>query len=116
MAFKNKLKAINPVAWIHSSRLHVVMYVSLLVATPFVMLQVYMQAAVHELSVLKVELWGQEIVVVPTLTVILCIGAVVFSRTYLTKLRFLGALIAFGMIALAQQVADLYLNYRFYDI
>jgi len=116
MAFGNKVKDIKPVAWIHSSRLHVVMYVSLLVATPFVMLQVYMQAAVHELSVLTIELWGQEIVVVPTATVILCVGAVFFFRRYLTKLRLLGILIAFGMIALAQQVADLYLNYRFYDI
>ena len=116
MPFENKVKAINPVAWIHSSRLHVVMYISLLVATPFVMLQVYMQAVVHELSVLKVEVWNQEIVVVPFAAIILFTGAMVFFRRYLTRLRLLGVLTALGMITLAQQVADLYLNYRFYDI
>lgn len=115
MALK-KVKGMISFAWIHSSRLHVLMYISLLVATPFVMLQVYMQAAVHELSVLKMELWGREIIVVPAVAAILFAGSLFFFRRYLTKIRLLGILIAISMIALAQQVADLYLNYRFYDI
>ena len=110
------MKNINPVAWIHSTRVHVVLFVSLLVATPFMMLQVYMQDAVHLLSVLKIELWGLEIVVVPAAAVISFITALVLFRRVLTKTRLLGALIAFLMIASAQQVADLYLNLKFYDI
>jgi len=116
MAFAERMKSTNPVAWIHSTRVHVVLYVSLVVATPFMMLQVYMQDAVHLLSVLKVELWGQEILVVPAVAVISIIGGLVLFRRSLTKIRLLGALVAFLMIASAQQVADLYLNLRFYDI
>jgi len=116
MAFAEIVKSINPAAWINSTRVHVVLFVSLVVATPFMMLQVYMQDAVHLLSVLKVELWGLEIVVVPAIAIISIIAALVLFRRYLTKIRLLGALVAFLMIASAQQVADLYLNLKFYDI
>lgn len=115
----SKKRAYQPQArlhWIHSTRLHVVLYSMLLIATPFLLLRDFLQSAIGHLSVYTVELGGIPLVVVPIVALIVAIALLVGFRTYITKLRILAGLVAFLMIALAQQVTDYYMHHNFYDL
>ena len=50
---------------IHSTRLHLILYSLLLVATPFIMLRAYMQQAIGRLSLSKIPFGAMEIPTVP---------------------------------------------------
>ena len=116
MAVKQVKNITNSGLWIHSTRVHLVLYLSLLVATPFVLVQNFLQDAIQQLSVLKIELFNFEIVIVPIIAMVLCFIALIIFRAYLSRIRLLGAVIAVVMIALAQQIADFYLDHNFYDL
>ncbi len=103
-------------SWIHSSRLHVVLYSFLLVATPFVLLQNFMVEMISEVSGSAIELGGLEIPILPYIALILLVIFFVIFRSHMTKLRLLGGIIAILMIALAQQVSDYYFGHEFYDL
>jgi VanZ family protein len=101
---------------IHSTRLHVVLYSLLLVATPFVLLQSFLVEMISEVSGSAIELGGWEIPILPYIALILLVLFIVIFRSRLTKLRILGGLTAILMIALAQQVTDYYFGHNFYDL
>lgn len=102
--------------WIHSTRLHVVMYSALLVATPFVMLQSFLQQAVSRLSRFSFPALGQEIPIVPTVALLAVVALLVAFRSKLTLRRIAAGGIALLLIALAQQFTDYYAAHRFYDL
>jgi len=87
--------------WIHSTRLHVVLYSFLLVATPFIMLRAYMQEAVGQLTRIYVEIAGREIVIVPWAVLVLFLAILVLARRHLTPLRIAAGFIALALVALA---------------
>lgn len=102
--------------WVHSTRLHVILYSMLLVATPFLMLRGFLQSAIGELSIYTVELGGLPIVVVPTVVLIAAIALLVALRRQITRRRVLAVVVALLMITLAQQIADYYVGHNFYDL
>jgi VanZ family protein len=102
--------------WVHSTRLHVILYSLLLVATPFVMLQSYLQDAIAQLSRLSVPVGARQVPIVPTVTLLALAVLLTALRRHVTKLRALGAAVAVLMIALAQQISDYYFGHRFYDL
>ncbi|OQX92231.1 MAG: hypothetical protein B6D58_03965 [candidate division Zixibacteria bacterium 4484_95] len=103
-------------SWIYSSRLHVVMYSMLLIATPFVMLQNFLQEAIGKISSSTIGLFNMQIPIVPLIMLILLVLLIIFLRSYLTKLHILAGIIALIMIAFAQQITDYYFGHRFYDL
>ncbi len=116
MAAKKLPKSNVQSSGIHSTRLHVVLYSFLLVATPFVLLQSFLVELISELSGSTIELGGVGIPVLPYMAVILLVLFIVIFRSRLTKLRILGGIIVILMIALAQQVTDYYFGHNFYDL
>ena len=102
--------------WIHSTRLHVVMYSMLLVVTPFILLQNFLVEMIAKVSGSTVELAGSEIPVLPYLALILLVVCLIIFRSYLTKLRLLAGVIAILMFGLAQQFTDYYFDHNFYDL
>jgi VanZ family protein len=116
MAAKKSRKSPVVSSWIHSSRLHLILYSFLLVATPFVLLQNFLVEMISKASGSSIELGGLEIPVLPYTVVILLVLLLAIFRSRLTKLRILGGVIAIVMIALAQQVTDYYFGHKFYDL
>jgi len=102
--------------WIHSTRLHAVMYSMLLVVTPFILLQNFLVEIIAKVSGSTVELAGSEIPVLPYIAFILLIACLIIFRSYLTKLRLLAGVIAILMFGLAQQFTDYYFDHNFYDL
>jgi len=101
---------------IHSSRLHVVMYSMLLVATPFVLLQNFLVEEISRLSVTAIELGSCSVPVLPIIALIILTGLLILLRKKLTWLRIAGVGVVLGMITLAQQITDFYFNHNFYDL
>ena len=104
------------IARIHSTRLHVVMYALLLLATPAILVQNFLQTAIQQLSESRIELFKVDIFIIPTIAAILCITAVVMFWRNLSKVRLLGVFIAVAMITLTQQFTDFYLDHNFWDL
>lgn len=102
--------------WIHSSRLHVVLYTFLLVATPFVLLQNFLVERIAIVSSSSIEIGGVVVRIVPTTALILGIFLLVYFRSHLTRLRILAGVVVLLMIALAQQITDFYFGHNFYDL
>ena len=109
----------EPVArvhWIHSSRLHVVMYSMLLVLTPFLLLRNFLQPAIARFSRAGFEFAGTQIPIVPVLALVLLISSLIYFRACLTRIRVLAGVIVLFMDALAQQISDYYFGHKFYDL
>ncbi|UCF34152.1 MAG: VanZ family protein [Phycisphaerales bacterium] len=104
------------VHWIHSTRLHVVMYSMLLVATPFLLMRNFLQPAILRFSRFGFEVAGTRVPIVPVLALVVLVGSLIAFRRYLTRIRVLAGVIVLLLNALAQQVADYYFDHNFYDL
>jgi VanZ family protein len=102
--------------WIHSTRLHVVLYTLLLVATPFLILRRFLQTAIAEISRATVPLGGFDLPIVPIVGAITLIAAIFVLRPWITRLRLVAVALVVAMIAVGQQVNDYYYDHRFYDL
>lgn len=106
----------SQIPWIHSTRVQLVMYSFLLVATPFILLRAFLQDALGRFSASRVPLGGLEIPLVPSVILLLALTLIVVLRRLIT-VRFLsGVLLALVMITLAQQITDFYFDHNFYDL
>ena len=101
---------------IHSSRLHVVMYSMLLVATPFVLLQNFLVEEISRLSGSSFELAGHSVPFLPIIALAAAVLIIIAARHQITKLRIAAVVIVLAMTALAQQVTDFYFDHNFYDL
>lgn len=101
---------------IHSTRLHLILYSLLLVATPFIMLRAYMQQAIGRLSLSKIPLGAMEIPAVPVMAAGLLGIIYAIFRPRLTRRRIFAAASGVAMVVFAQQITDYYFGHRFYEI
>lgn len=101
---------------IHSTRLHLILYSLLLVATPFIMLRAYMQQAIGRLSLTTVPVAGLDVPLVPAAAAILAGAVYLIFRPEISRRRSLAVAAGLGMIAFAQQITDYYFGHRFYEI
>jgi len=101
---------------IHSTRLHVIMYGMLLVATPFVLLQNFLVEAISKTSATTVTIWDTQVPLLPLIGVILLVGILITWRRQLTRLRLLAGIAVVVMNVFAQQITDYYLDHKFYDL
>jgi len=92
------------------------MYSCLLVATPFIMLQSFLQVAVGNLSRVSFTLAGLEIPIIPLAALLVAVALGALFRKWITiRLLVAGATVVL-MDVLAQQVADYYFDHTFYDL
>ncbi len=110
----NKNKSIGQ--WLHSTRLHVTLYSMLLVATPFIMLQNFLQEAIGSLSRLSFTAFDREIAYVPAAGAALVIIAIAVFYRHITRRVIYAAIAVILLDALAQQIADYYFDHKFYDL
>ena len=95
---------------------NLLLYAGLLVATPFIMLQNYLQGWVKSLSSFHVNLGLLQIPFVVLVAIGLILSAAIVFRNKLTVKLLTGILFAFLWLALGQWISDYYINYSFYDL
>src|SRR3989339_927730 len=95
---------------------NLILYDSLLVATPFLMLQNYLQQTIREISGLTINIFIWETPIVFLVFIIACLSLLVFLRKQVTFFRLSTLLIIVLMMLIGQETADYYLNYKFYDL
>lgn len=107
-----------PARWsrIHSTRLHVVLYSMLLVATPFILLQNFLVEAISHASRSTIALGGLTIPIVPVVGVVVAAGLLICFRALVTARLFIALAIVLLMNVLAQQVTDYYFGHSFHDL
>jgi len=101
---------------IYSTRLHVIMYGLLLIATPFVLLQKFLIEKISALSHSSFTLYDINIPIIILLGIVTAIILLYIFRTYLTWIRILAIIIVILMNCLAQQITDYYFDHNFYDL
>ncbi len=102
--------------WIHSTRLHLVLYSFLLVYTPFILLQNYLIDLVSDTSRSTFELGSLHVPVVPIAAGVLLLLGILRFRRSVTRRMLAAAGIVVLMDTLAQQITDYYFGHRFYDL
>jgi len=113
---KSSLKTPKSTYWAYSTRLHVILYSTLLIATPFVMLQNFLQDAIGRLSRLSINIVGVDVPVVPVTALIIAITLIAIFRSRITGLRVVAGVSAILLITIAQQFTDYYFDHKFYDL
>ena len=114
--FMKHINSSSNTYWIHSTRLHVILYGMLLIATPFILLQSFLVEFIVTLSDSSVELFGLTIKIVPVTALILAFVIAAIYRSYITRLRIIIAIVVVLINALAQQITDYYFGHSFYDL
>ena len=102
--------------WLNSSRLHVLLFCGLLVATPFFMVTRYLQEAIGQLSLFSITIAGLDLPVIFSFVCLFVLAALIVLRHQITKLRIAAAIVVLLMITLAQQITDYYFDHTFYDL
>lgn len=109
-------QAASATAWIHSTRLHAILYSFLLVFTPFIVLQNFLMDKIAEVTGTRVSLGGVAVPLVPVVAALLLVVGAVALRRHLTR----RLLVAIGLVALldaaGQSISDFYFDQKFYDL
>lgn len=112
----SKSRSAVKVPWYHSTRIHLEMYSALLIATPFIMLQSYLQQAISRFSRLDFTIFDAKIPVVLVIAAVLISALVIIFRKKITRRGIIAGMVVVVMITVAQQITDIYANHRFYDL
>ncbi len=106
----NKIRNINLPA------INMLLYSGLLVATPFIMLQNYLQGWVKSLSSFNVHFGQLQFPFVVLVAIAFAVIAAIMFREKITVKNLKWALFSFLWLAFGQWVSDFYINYSFYDL
>lgn len=101
---------------IHSPETHVVLYAMLLVFTPFIMLQNYLQRTIGELSDFSIYPFGLRLPLMFSIAVVLFVAFIIAVRKKITLYRTVAVAVVFAMILLSQEICDFYIGNPFYDL
>jgi len=91
-------------------------YSLLLVATPFLLLQNYLQSFIGQLSHIEFTLLDKNIPVIPTVAFVMLLFLVIWLRKKFTRIRTVGWIAIFAMFWIGQYLTDFYFHHRFYDL
>lgn len=116
MGVSATLSAPPRLAWIHSTRVHVELYSFLLVVTPLVMLRSFLQQFIAKLSDYEFSIFGFHLPVILTIVTVLAVALFLWNWRRVTRWHLLAIGIVIAMDFVAQQVADYYMDHRFYDL
>jgi VanZ family protein len=102
--------------YIFSPLVNLILFDILLIATPFLMLQNYLQLTIKELSRTSVNLYFADIPVVLIIAIILILFLIIYYFKKITLFKLSAILFVLLMMILGQLTADYYMNYKFYDL
>lgn len=92
------------------------LYILLLIATPFLLLQNYMQSTIGELSNLSFAFFGTNVPVTVTAALVIVIAILCFAYKKLNGLRIVGWLVVAILLWVGQKSTDFYFNHKFYEL
>ena len=93
-----------------------ILFVLLLVMTPFLLLQNYLQAFIGKLSLYEFEIGETAIPYTVFFALLFLCTIIVLNRRHLTLFRLLSTLIAFLLLIIGQKISDFYFNHSFYEL
>ncbi len=93
-----------------------IIYSLLLIATPFLLLQNYLQSFIGSLSEINFKISGFDVPVIPVLTILIFIALTVLLRKKITVNRIAGWTAIIFMFGIGQYFTDFYFHHRFYDL
>ncbi|MCD4818418.1 MAG: VanZ family protein [Candidatus Cloacimonetes bacterium] len=100
----------------YSPLINMILYALLLIATPFLLLQNYLQTSIGKLSELFFEVSGFKIPYVVVFALMLAIVLIIKNLKHLTRYRIISILITFFLIFIGQKLSDFYFNHKFYEL
>ncbi len=95
---------------------HRILYILLLIATPFLLLQNYLQSLIGEFSNLTYSLFGLEIPVTVSIAVVLAITILGYTYKKLNRVRIMAWLFVLLLFWVGQKSTDFYFNHKFYEL
>ncbi len=95
---------------------HRVLYILLLIATPFLLLQNYLQSVIGELSNLTYQIGKVDIPVTVTIAVLGIIVILKYSYRKLNKFRIFSWLVVIILFWIGQKSTDYYFNHSYYEL
>ncbi len=93
-----------------------IIYSLLLIATPFLLLQNYLQSFIGSLSDINIKIFGFAVPVIPLLAMVLIIVLAIVLRKKITLNRIAGWIAVIFLFGTGQYFTDFYFNHRFYDL
>lgn len=106
----------NAFSKIFTPQLNRLLYTLLLIATPFLLLQNYLQSAIGSLSNLTWSIGETEIPVTVTVLLIFLIPVIILNFKKVNKTRILGWLIILLLFFIGQRSTDYYFNHQYYEL
>lgn len=101
---------------IYSPLINLIVFVSLLVATPFLMLQNYLQSFIGKLSLYMLNIGEMEIPYIVIIALIIAIFFIIKNFKYLTKFRIISLIGVVLLMIIGQKLSDFYFNHKFYEL
>ncbi|NQU31820.1 MAG: VanZ family protein [Bacteroidetes bacterium] len=101
---------------IENPETHRLLYILLLIATPFLLLQNYLQSVIGELSNLTYPVGSIDIPVTVTIAVIGVIIILFFSFRKLNFIRLISWFVVLFLFWIGQKSTDYYFNHKFYEL
>lgn len=99
-----------------SPKLNLTLYSLLLIVTPFLLLQNYMQSAIGVAGKSGFNLGTLFIPYTVFIVLLISITSIIIARKFITKKRILGIAIFVIMLFVGQHASDFYFNHNFYDL
>jgi VanZ family protein len=99
-----------------SKYLQMELYIALLVFTPFLMLQNYLQSAIGSISRAGIELKEVFVPYTVIIAIVLLVSLVIVSWKKLDLWRIVSIIIVLALMIIGQKTSDYYFNHKFYEL
>lgn len=100
----------------YSSLINLILYIMLLVATPFLLLQNYLQTFIGKLSLYKLNFAGINIPYIVIIALIISVTLIIKNLKHFSKFRIISILVAILLMIIGQKLSDFYFNHEFYEL
>ena len=100
----------------YSPLINFILYTVLLIITPFLLLQNYLQTSIGKLSELFLEVSGFKIPYVVLAALIIALILIIINLKHFTRFRIISILITLLLMIIGQKLADFYFNHKFYEL
>lgn len=99
-----------------ASLINFILYILLLIATPFLLLQNYLQSFIGNLSKATFEISQLEIPYIVVIALFFALILIIKNLKYLSRFRLISLFISLVLIFIGQKLTDFYFNHKFYEL
>jgi VanZ family protein len=100
----------------YSPLINLVFYILLLIATPFLLLQNYLQTFIGNLSTYSFKVLGIIFPYVVLIGIIIAFFLIIKNLKHFTRFRVIALLISIFLMIIGHRLADFYFNHKFYEL